>query len=297
MTEPGRVRPQSSLATSGRAGRRRAPRVGGKAKPRLGSSASAERYNRQRCRRLVALALALAATGGMLAGTLVGLLVFAVPGWGAVLGAAAGLGVAGALASRAVGRVGQALVRASGAVAADAHRHARLENLVTGLCLATGLDRPELFVIDDPCTNVAMVGHRPDRSFLVVTRGLLEQLSRVELEGVVARQLAAVRRGEVAAATVECGLLARPLSPAGMGGPSRLTRFAAPPAMGGASESDLAGAALTRYPPGLAGALEKVARSSRVRDAPAWSSALWLTDPATADPKELESRIQALREL
>jgi Zn-dependent protease with chaperone function len=70
------------------------------------------------------------------------------------------------------------------------------------------------------------------------------------------------------------------------------------------TQADLAAVALTRYPPALAAALEKVeAKGAGVADQPAWMAHLWLADPSPSAEASgrgrlpLRERIEALREL
>jgi heat shock protein HtpX len=68
-------------------------------------------------------------------------------------------------------------------------RERRLWDTVEGLCLGTGLPLPKLYVVETEVPNAFSVGLSPDRSSLVVTRGLLSLLDRRELEGVLAHEI------------------------------------------------------------------------------------------------------------
>jgi len=203
----------------------------------------------------------------------------------ALLGLLVGLALAGAYVALAFNRFEAGMVSVTGARPADAHRHARLLNLADGLCVGAGVAPPRLFVIEDPARNALSAGLGPDRTILAVTSGLLADLSRVELEGVVARQLAFIRSRDVVLASVAVALVGRPLSWLGRPVPRR-AGAAADRLVGlavgtGADErADLAGVGLTRYPPGLCSALEKVSSSPGVRSAPDWSRVLWMADPS-----------------
>ena len=83
---------------------------------------------------------------------------------------------------------GEPLARLTGAARRERRRHRgrrgsepRLVNLVMGLCIANGLAVPQLRVLPDPAPNAIVLGGRPDRAVLVLTRGLLELLDRIEL--------------------------------------------------------------------------------------------------------------------
>ena len=121
---------------------------------------------------------------------------------------------------------------------------------------------------------------------LVVTQGLLDQLTRVELEGVVAQQLTRIRTHDILPATVTVatlGIGATLLSP-----PEPVTAM------------DRAAISFTRYPPGLIGALEKMeAKGTAVKGGSRATAHLWFADPggARASQTSLADRVAALREL
>jgi heat shock protein HtpX len=187
--------------------------------------------------------------------------------------------------------------RAVGGRHADPVADARLVNLVDGLGGGAGVPTPELLVLDDPAPNALAFGTDPRHASLAVTTGLLERLSRVELEGVLARQLATIKQHDTAPATVAVPLL-RVLG--GLGPVAawiRRTATAAP-----AVAADASGVAITRYPPGLAAAFEKLrADGPSVRAGSAATAHLWLVPPGGAThpvrTPPLEERIEALREL
>jgi heat shock protein HtpX len=64
-----------------------------------------------------------------------------------------------------------------------------LQRVVENLCIGAGLPPPSLYVMECPAPNAFTVGPDPDRTSLVVTRGLLDLLDRRELAGVVAHEL------------------------------------------------------------------------------------------------------------
>ncbi|MDH3752414.1 MAG: M48 family metalloprotease [Acidimicrobiia bacterium] len=85
---------------------------------------------------------------------------------------------------------------------ADPSEYRRLHNLVEGLSLASGLPKPRVFVVDDPAPNAFATGRSPDRAAVAVTTGLLDKMERVELEGVLAHELAHVRNYDIRVMTV-----------------------------------------------------------------------------------------------
>jgi heat shock protein HtpX len=209
-------------------------------------------------------------------------------GWlGLVIGVVLGLGgAAGAyLKSDAVA------LSVSRARPAEPEDYPRLHNLVEGLCAAAGLPKPDLFVIDDQAPNAFAIGRNPRHAAIVFTAGLVEKLNRMELEGVVAQELSHVKNYDILPSTLAVTLVALPgaLVPPLR---ARALRLAVGPrreALG-----DVSGVALTRYPPGLISALEKlrlddtvVAPGSRATDH------LWLD----SSMEDVDERIAALREL
>jgi heat shock protein HtpX len=188
---------------------------------------------------------------------------------------------------------GSAAHRALGGRPADPVVDARLHNLVDGLGGGAGVPKPELLVLDDAAPNALAFGPDPRHATLAVTSGLLATLGRVELEAVLARELAAIKRHETAPATVAVALL-RVLGGIGpVASWIRATATATP-----AVAVDASGVAITRYPPGLVAALEKLrADGAGVRAGTAATAHLWVVPPGTTPHPPLEERIAALREL
>src|SRR5947209_5917679 len=100
-----------------------------------------------------------------------------------------GLGVVGLVIALVVAGLGAFVAyRTSEAVAlrmshahpADPEDYARLHNVVEGLCVAAGLPKPAIYVIDDAAPNAFAAGRNPRHAAVVVTTGLLEKLSRIE---------------------------------------------------------------------------------------------------------------------
>ena len=74
----------------------------------------------------------------------------------------------------------------------------RLRNVTEEMAIASGLPVPRLFVLDSETgINAFVAGARPDQALLVVTRGALEQLSREELQGVVAHEFSHILNGDM----------------------------------------------------------------------------------------------------
>jgi heat shock protein HtpX len=176
--------------------------------------------------------------------------------------------------------------RALGGTPADPKRHARLLNLVDALCATVGIGHPDVRVRDEPGLNAAVCGRSRRTATLVVTQGLLDELTRIELEGVVAQQLTRIRSQDMLPATVTVATL-------GIG-----ATFLSPHEP--VTAMDRAAVSFTRYPPGLIAALEKMAsNSTAVRGASRATAQLWFVDPGVgrAPVTPLKDRVEALREL
>lgn len=176
--------------------------------------------------------------------------------------------------------------RALGGAPADPVRQARLINLVEGLCATVGCHMPDVRVRDETNLNAAVCGRRRRSATLVVTQGLLDQLDRMELEGVIAQLLTRIRCHDMLPATVTVatlGIGATLLSP-----PEPLTAM------------DRAAVGFTRYPPGLIRALVKMeSKGTHVKGSSRATAHLWFADPGgVPEPvTSMKDRIEALREL
>jgi heat shock protein HtpX len=210
---------------------------------------------------------------------------------------------AGALARQLGGTVVTAERRPSALGAAEA---ARLVDVAEGLFAVFGLPGAEIRVIDDPATNAISVGSPPHRGIVFVTSGLVWALDRIELEAVLAHELAHIKRGD----TVSGAIAVLAFDPIGRHFPV-FARIADRVAGNGREPlADLAAVGVTRYPPGLISALEKIGSSpsrrpeSLPRSTAESTSRLWLApfEPLDQEPErlgtlDLGERVGMLREL
>ena len=90
---------------------------------------------------------------------------------------------------------------------ADEVTYKRLHNLVEGLCIASGLPKPRVYVIDDPAPNAFATGRNPKHAAIAVTTGLLDTMNRVELEGVVAHELSHIKNYDILVSTLAVTLV------------------------------------------------------------------------------------------
>lgn len=221
-----------------------------------------------------------------------GLILLFTAGWVAALVVFVALGTALAAWARLGGD--RLIESRLGGRPAHPRTEARLCNLVEGLSTGAGVRHPKLVVVDSPGLNAMAFGTTAARATVAVTSGLLAELERVELEAVLAEQLYLIRHHETLPATVAAATfgVARSLA-------VRADHDA---------NADQGAVSLTRYPPALAAALEKIERKgASVAGQPAWMAHLWLADPrpapaggaAAAAPGRLAlgDRIEALREL
>lgn len=73
-----------------------------------------------------------------------------------------------------------------------------LYHTLEGLVIAAGLKKkPKLYIIEDSALNAFATGKNPDNSYIVVTKGLVDRLNRQELEGVLAHELSHIRNYDI----------------------------------------------------------------------------------------------------
>jgi heat shock protein HtpX len=236
-----------------------------------------------------------------------------------LLGALLFAGVSAVIAWRTSDKVALAM---SHAQPADEKQYARFHNIVDGLCVGFGLPKPRLYVVEDPAPNAFATGRNPETAAIVVTTGLLEKMNRLELEGVLAHELAHIKNNDILVATVAVTLVGvvALLSDWGLrflwwGGPrhrndrdasdnnslapllmivgfvfllltplvGRLMQLAV--SRGRESLADVTAVSVTRYPPGLIAALKKLRDDTTiVHSASKATSHLWIESPLTDDP-------------
>jgi heat shock protein HtpX len=72
-----------------------------------------------------------------------------------------------------------------------------LWNVIEELCIAGGVPLPQIWVIDDPAPNAFATGRDPAHGVVAITTGLRQNLSRDELQGVMAHELAHIRHYDI----------------------------------------------------------------------------------------------------
>lgn len=176
----------------------------------------------------------------------------------------------------------------SGAQPIDLNSNPELYRLVENLSITAGLPMPRVYLINDPALNAFATGRNPQNAVVAVTTGLLQNLNKTELEGVLAHELSHIGNYDIrfmALVVVLVGtitLLADwMLRATAFGGRRENNQGNAVMLLVGVGLAilspiiamliqlavsrrreflaDASGALLTRYPEGLASALEKIA--------------------------------------
>jgi len=184
------------------------------------------------------------------------------------------------------------VISMSGAKPAGEAEYGELHNLIENLAITAGLPKPKIFVINDPAPNAFATGRNKEHAVVAVTSGLLALLDRTELEGVIAHELSHIGNKDMLVSTVAVVLVGFVTLLADfflrsrlMGGGDRdskagsifmLVGFALAllsPVIASLMQlaisrkreflADATGALLTRYPEGLASALQKIAAYGR----------------------------------
>jgi heat shock protein HtpX len=83
----------------------------------------------------------------------------------------------------------------------------QLVNVVEEMAIAAGLPQPRVWVVPDPDPNAFATGRDPGRANIAVTEGLLQTLSRDELQGVVAHEMAHIANWDVRLLTLLAGMV------------------------------------------------------------------------------------------
>jgi heat shock protein HtpX len=198
--------------------------------------------------------------------------------------------------------------------------HPHLFHSVEGLAIAAGMPTPRCYVIGDSAPNAFATGRDPAHGVICVTTGLLDKMNRLELEGVVAHEMShiknldtrlqvlvavlvgttvllsdwirrtvfygrggrrgRIRGGQAAAVLLVIGLVLALLAPL----IAQLLRLA----ISRSREylADASGALLTRYPEGLASALEKLAADTEPLEAANRATAhLYIVNPLKGETR------------
>jgi heat shock protein HtpX len=202
----------------------------------------------------------------------------------------------------------------AGAVPADENQYRELHRIVENLAITAGLPKPKVYLIEDAAPNAFATGRDKEHAVIAVTTGLLAIMSRSELEGVLAHELSHVGNRDILVMTVAVvlvgfiSLLANMFLRIGMWGGGERDRDAGPfvaiatiaamilapiaaqliqLAISRRREylADASGALLTRYPDGLASALQKIGSYEAPMERASTTTAhLYIANPFGAHP-------------
>jgi heat shock protein HtpX len=218
-------------------------------------------------------------------------------------------------------------------------------HLVENLCITAGLPAPKIYIIDDSAPNAFATGRDPQHAVIALTTGIIEKLEKTELEGVIAHELSHIGNRDMLLATlvtVMVGIIVlladwfrrwtffgrRGRDREGGGQLAAIMMIAAiilsilAPlfaqlmrlAISRKREflADASGALLTRYPEGLARALEKISADQEPLEVANRATAhLYIASPFKEDGEKkislwtrmfmthppIEERIKALRDM
>lgn len=226
----------------------------------------------------------------------------------------------------------------SGAQQISKEENRYVYNMVENLCITAGLPVPKVYIINDPSINAFATGRKPELSSIAITTGAIEKLKNEELEGVIAHELSHVQNYDirfmmlVAVLVGSISIMANIFLRGGLfhrrgndrEGGNALAVFAIiglvlailspiiaqliKLAVSRKREylADASGSLLTRYPAGLAAALEKIqAEHLPLQKANASTAHLFFSNPFTgknlaglfSTHPPIEDRIKKLREM
>ena len=178
----------------------------------------------------------------------------------------------------------------SGAHQIEKRDNPRLWNMVENLAISQGMPMPKVYIINDPAPNAFATGRNPEHAVVAATTGLLEIMDDNELEGVMAHELGHVKNYDIRVSMIVFGLISAigimadfAIRMAWFSGASRnrdsgqlgaalvllgivgwiIAALIGPMVSAAVSRqreylADASGAAMTRYPDGLASALKKL---------------------------------------
>lgn len=84
----------------------------------------------------------------------------------------------------------------------DHDSNRELYHVVENLCITAGLPVPKIYIIDDTAPNAFATGRNPKHAVIAVTSGLLQKLNKTELEGVIAHELSHIGNRDILLATL-----------------------------------------------------------------------------------------------
>ncbi len=77
-----------------------------------------------------------------------------------------------------------------------------IDTILENLCIASGLPKPKLYVIEDNALNAFATGRNPENAVICLTTGIIEKLDKYELEGVIAHELSHIKNYDILLSTI-----------------------------------------------------------------------------------------------
>jgi len=236
------------------------------------------------------------------------------------------------------------VIRTTGAKPLAKENAPEVHNIVENLAITAGIPKPRIYIVDAPQPNAFATGRDPEHAIVAVTSGILQIMNKTELEGVLAHEMSHIGNRDMLVSTVVVVLVGviqllsdiflRSMRFGFRGNNDRnggqaglillligiilaiLAPIAAILIQLAVSRkreylADASGVLLTRYPEGLASALQKLAQDNTpMRQASHATAHLWLDDPYQGKQKTIgwfsklfmthppiEDRIKKLREM
>lgn len=211
-----------------------------------------------------------------------------------------------------------------------------LSRIVENLSITSGIPQPDIYVINDPMPNAFATGRDPKHASIAVTTGLLQKLNKTELEGVIAHEMSHVKNYDILVMTVVVVLVgtialiadwflrlgffgSREDNDSGGGqltfiigiilailAPISATLIQLAISRKREYLADASGSLMTRYPEGLASALEKISQDkSQTRLQNRATAHLYIASPLRSESisnlfsthPPIKERIKKLREM
>jgi len=218
-----------------------------------------------------------------------------------------------------------------------------VHNIIENLAITAGLPKPRVYIVNSPQPNAFATGRNAEHAVVAVTTGILQLMNRAELEGVLAHEMSHIGNRDMLVSTVVVVLVGVIQLLSDIFLRSMLWGRGNRDREGGQAQAiflligvalailapiaglliqlavsrrreylaDASGALLTRYPEGLASALEKLARDhTPMKQANHATAHLWLDDPYQGKEKKtsfltkifmthppIEDRIKILRNM
>lgn len=208
---------------------------------------------------------------------------------------------------------GSLAIMTSGAIEIQKSDNPRLWRTVENICISQGMPMPRVYVINDPAPNAFAAGRDPKNAVVAATTGLLDLMNDSELEGVMAHEIGHVKNYDIRVSTIVFGLvsavgvladIAIRMSFFANNGRSRdrddnsgaillvigiaawiIAALIGPIISAAVSRqreylADATGAEITKYPDGLASALQKLGEYGRpMRRASTSMAHMYIVDP------------------